>query len=90
VELHLPESRSLKAKRALVKPMLEVARRRFSVAAAEVDHQDFWQRATLGMAVVTGTASHAEAVLDQLERYLWSQPEVEVLGCRRSWLEETG
>lgn len=87
--MHLPESRSLKAKRALVKPMLEAARQRFSVAAAEVGHQDLWQRATLGMAVVTGTVSHAEAVLDQIERYLWSQPEVEVLECRRSWLEET-
>ena len=37
-----------------MKPILEGARQRYSVAAAEVAHQDLWQRAGLGLAAVAG------------------------------------
>ena len=87
MELRLPESRSLKSKRALVKPILERARQRFSVAAAEVDHHDQWQRTCLGMAAVSSTPTHADQVLDELERFVWSRPDVEVLSTERGWLE---
>ena len=88
VDLHLPESRSLKAKRALIKPIIEGVRRRYQVAVAEVDHQDTWQRAALGIAVVSSTPSHCEDVIDQVERFVWSVPEVQVLESRRQWMEE--
>lgn len=87
VELHLPESHSLKDKRAIVRPILDGSRRRFLVAAAEVDHQDRWQRATLGFAAVADSAGHVGEVLDSVERWVWSFPEVEVLDCRRMWLD---
>ena len=86
VEIHLPAVHSLKEKRAVLRPILEGARRRFAVAAAEVDGQDLWQRATLGMAAVSGSARHAEEVLDAVERFVWSFPEVEVTAWRRNWL----
>lgn len=72
----------------MIKPILEGTRRRFQVAAAEVDHQDHWQRASLGMAAVAGSAAHVEEVLDQVERFVWSHPDIEVLGATRSWLED--
>jgi uncharacterized protein YlxP (DUF503 family) len=86
VEVHLPTVHSLKEKRAVLRPILEGARRRFAVAAAEVDGQDLWQRATLGMAAVSGSARHAEEVLDAVERFVWSFPQVEVTAWRRDWL----
>jgi uncharacterized protein YlxP (DUF503 family) len=79
VELHLPACRSLKEKRAVVKPILEGARRRFQVAAAEVGYQDKWQRAQLGFAAVAEAPSHVRSVLDAVERFVWSFPEVEVI-----------
>ena len=82
--------RSLKAKRAVVKPIVEGLRQRFSVAAAEVGHHDRWQRAAVGAAVVSGTVGHAEDVLDECERFVWSRPDVEVLEVVRSWLEPGG
>jgi uncharacterized protein YlxP (DUF503 family) len=88
VELHLPAARSLKDKRAVVRPILEGCRRRFPVAVAEVGHQDLWQRATLGMAAVSSSASHARQVLDAVERFVWSFPEVEVITCHRSVLDD--
>jgi uncharacterized protein YlxP (DUF503 family) len=86
-DLHIPESRSLKAKRAVVRPIVEGVRHRFAVSVAEVDHHDQWQRACLGVAVVSGSQNHVAEVLDAVERYVWAQPGVEVLAADRSWLE---
>ena len=87
VELHLPECRSLKAKRSVLKPITEGARRRFGVAVAETDHQNTWQRASVGVAAVGATASHAQDVIDEVERFIWSFPTVHVLSTNRSWME---
>jgi uncharacterized protein YlxP (DUF503 family) len=87
VDLRLPESHSLKEKRAVVKTIVQGASRRFSVAAAEVDHQDKWQRAELGFAAVAGSESHVREVLEAVERFVWSFPEVEVVDSARRWME---
>jgi uncharacterized protein YlxP (DUF503 family) len=87
VDLHLAQARSLKDKRAAIRPILEGCRQRFSVAAAEVDHQDRWQRAQLAVATVSGSPGHASQVLDAVERFLWSFPEVEVVAMSRHWLQ---
>ncbi len=87
-DLHIPESRSLKTKRAAVKPIVEQVRRRFGAAVAEVDHQDQWQRAAIGVAVVASTMRHACDILDEVERFVWSRPDVMVLAADRSWLEQ--
>lgn len=87
VDLHVPESRSLKSRRAAVKPLVEGIRRRYGVSVAEVGGQQTWQRVQLGVAVVAGTSHHATDVIDEVERFIWSHPEVQVLGMSRSWLE---
>ena len=85
-DLRLPGCRSLKEKRAVIRPVLDGARNRYRVATAEVDHHDLWQRAAIGVAVVASSATHAAEVLDQVERFVWSFPEVEVVAADRSWL----
>ncbi len=85
-DLHLPQVRSLKEKRAVIRPILEGARQRYRVAVAEVAHQEQWQRARLGVAVVAASPGHAGDVLDEVERFVWSFPEVEVLAADRTWL----
>ena len=88
MDLQVGASRSLKDKRQVVRSVLDGARRRFSVAAAEVGGQDTWQRAVLGFAAVASSASHAEEVIDAVERFVWSFPELEVLGTARRWLDD--
>ncbi len=80
VHLHLPQARSLKDKRALIRPILDGARNRFRVAAAEVGFQEKWQRASLGFAAVAAEGGHVGEVLAKVETFVWSFPEVEVLG----------
>jgi uncharacterized protein YlxP (DUF503 family) len=86
-DLHLPTCHSLKEKRAVIKPILDGARHRYSVAASEVGYQDKWQRAELGVATVAPTPAHAGEVLDAVERFVWSFPEVEVLEAERTWAD---
>jgi uncharacterized protein YlxP (DUF503 family) len=88
LDLHLPQVHSLKEKRAVIRPILDGARNRYRVAAAEVGDQQKWQRARLGVAFVGGTAGHVADVLDQVERFVWSFPEIEVVDAERSWVEE--
>jgi uncharacterized protein YlxP (DUF503 family) len=59
--------------------VVEGARRRFQVAAAEVGFQDKWQRTSLGFAAVGADSDHVASVLQRVERFVWSFPEVEVL-----------
>jgi uncharacterized protein YlxP (DUF503 family) len=87
VELHLGSARSLKDKRQVLKSILDSARRRYGVAAAEVGFQEQWQRALLGFAVVASSARQATEVIDEVDRFVWSRPDLDVLSSDRRWLE---
>jgi uncharacterized protein YlxP (DUF503 family) len=63
----------------VVKSILHGAQGRYGVAAAEVAYQDKWQRATLGFATVSGRPGHADEVLQKVERFVYSFPEVDVV-----------
>ncbi len=70
MDLHLPASGALKAKRAEVRPILDGARHRFRISAAEVDHQDTWQRSTLAVAFAEGSPGRCEEAADRVVRML--------------------
>ena len=87
-DLHLPATQSLKAKRSVITPMIRHIDQLSGVAAAEVDFADKWQRTALGISVVGNAIGHLEQVMDDIERYLWSRPDAEVLELARSWWDE--
>lgn len=88
VDLHLPHSQSLKAKRSVVLSAVRTLDNWKAVAAAEVDHLDKWQRSGLGISIVGGTVKHVEEVADSVERFLWSLSGAEVLQIDSSWWEQ--
>jgi uncharacterized protein YlxP (DUF503 family) len=63
IELYLPESGSLKTKRHHLKALKTRLQNHFNVSVAEVDGQDLWQRAVIGVAIVTNEARFADQVL---------------------------
>lgn len=89
-DLHIPQSRSLKDRRAAVRPLVEGLRARFSLSVAEVGHLDKWQRALICYAVVSGTHRHTAEIIDEVERWLWSRPDVEVASIACHWVDEDG
>jgi uncharacterized protein len=75
LELHLPWSHSLKDKRAVLRKMRDRLHTRFNVAVAELDHQDTWQNATIGVAAISGS----RPLLDEVLRRVLAEAE-RVLG----------
>ena len=73
VELHFPESGSLKGKRKYVRSAKAHLHDRFGASVAEVDHHDLWQRARLAVACATREHAELQSLLDAVERYLCSQ-----------------
>ena len=87
MELRIPLGDSLKAKRSVIRPILDGAHRRFGVASAEVELQDEWDAAVLAFSTVAGSVSQVNDVLDKVDRFVWSFPEIEVVDAQRYWVD---
>jgi uncharacterized protein YlxP (DUF503 family) len=71
VDVHLPYSQSLKDKRMVLRRIKDRLQK-LNVAVAEVEHQDRWQRAGLGIVAISTTMDHVEeqlrAAADEIDR----------------------
>lgn len=88
VELRIRGIRSLKEKRRVLKRIIAAVGAPHAVAVAEVDHQDLWQRADLGIAVVSESPGHVDRMLATIAKDLERRTEIDVLDSRRSYLDE--
>jgi uncharacterized protein YlxP (DUF503 family) len=70
IDLSLPGNDSLKDKRSVLKPLLLRIRREFNVSVAEVDHQDAWNAATIGVASVSNDAAYLHGLFEKLVRWM--------------------
>ena len=84
IELHLPGAATLKDKRAVVRGLKDRIRQRALAAVAEVDHLDLWQRAALGVAVVSGERRQVGELLETVRRVADATPGAEVI----DWQEQ--
>ena len=87
-DLLLGDVHSLKGKRSVVRPIVAVVARRFSVSAAETGHLDLHRRAEVSVAVVSPDHRHAREVLEACERLIAGRPETELLSARMSVLDD--
>ena len=78
-DLSLPECRSLKDKRRVVKSLKDRIRGRFNVSVAETAHQDVWTRAQLSVALVTTDSASPDSVISKLDRFIESEHRVVIL-----------
>jgi uncharacterized protein YlxP (DUF503 family) len=80
VSLRLPENMSLKGKRQVLKSITSRVRNKFNIAVAEVDDNDVWQRATIGICCVSNNRRHTNQVLSRVVNFIEnSRFEVEIL-----------
>ena len=66
LDIQIPYSHSLKEKRAVLLKVRDRLRGRFNVAVAELDHQDVWQRATLGIVSISDSQKYLEGLFQQV------------------------
>ena len=80
IDLRLPGNGSLKGKRSVVKSIVTRVSREFNVSVAEVDAQNLWQRAVLGVACVSSSADYAHGQLERVVQWIVPhRPDVELL-----------
>ncbi len=79
IELHVPESGSLKTKRHSLKSLKDRIRNKFNVSVAEVDDQDLWQKASLAVAAVSNDKAHLNQTLDHVLNLVRGVPEISLL-----------
>ena len=82
LELHIPGATSLKAKRQVIKSLVQRLRNRFNVSVSEVGSQDLWQRAELGMAVICHNGAGADSIMEKLFAYVEEENRVAIIGSR--------
>ena len=73
VALHLAGNSSLKGKRMVVRSVAQRVRNRFNVAVAEIDTQDAWQVATLGIVCLSDDPRHSNEVLSKVIDFIESE-----------------
>ena len=80
VSLRLPENQSLKGKRRVLKSITTRVRSKFNVSVAEVDDQNLWQVATLGICCVSNNKRYTNEVLSKVVDFIvGGRFEVEIL-----------
>ncbi len=78
LELYIPESTSLKEKRAVIKSIIDRSRKKFNVAAAEIDHLDSVRRCSIAIACASNSEYMARKILTQVERSIigWTNADI--------------
>ena len=77
VEIFIPGSQSLKAKRFVVKSLRDRLRNRFNVSVAE-DANNLWQRTTVSIACVSNKKSHLQVTLQKIREMIFNENDIEV------------
>ena len=86
-ELHVPMAASLKDERTAVKGLKEQLRAHFNVSVAELDVNDTWQRATVGVAAVGDDEHDVAGRLKQVEDWIRRNHLVAVVRLEQEWCD---
>jgi uncharacterized protein YlxP (DUF503 family) len=80
VKLRFPENLSLKGKRQILNSITTRLRNKFNVSVAEVDDNELWQLASLGICCVSNNSRYTNEVLSRVvDSIVNGRFEVEIL-----------
>jgi len=80
IKLHLPDNNSLKGKRRIIKSIISRLRNQYNISIAEVEDQDLWQVATIGISCVSNSHGHVGDTISAILSFIRDNyPEVEVV-----------
>ncbi len=68
LEIEIPHAQSLKDRRQVVRSLKDRLRHAFNLAIAELDSGEVWNRATVGVAVISSSRSYLTGQLQEIDR----------------------
>jgi len=86
IEIHLPAVTSLKEKRQVLRSLKDRLREHFNVSVSEIDHQDLWQRATLGIVGIAAARVPLEQTFSSIRSEVERRLPGDVLRCDLEFL----
>ena len=78
-DLMLPQSDSLKAKRLVLKSLKTRLQNKFNISVAEVDYNEKWQRALLGIAIVSNEKKFIDKTFNQIFNLIDENDQTEIV-----------
>jgi len=78
VELHIPDSHSLKDKRSVLKRLMNRVRTSHNVAIAEIGDHDAWQTALLGVVTINNAGDDTDRILQRVIREIGGSEDCEL------------
>lgn len=86
VQIHLPAVGSLKEKRQVLRSLKDRLREHYNVSVAEIDHQDLWQRATLGIVSIASARAPLEQTFASIQGDVERRLPGDILSCEVEYL----
>lgn len=86
LQLRIPLARSLKDKRQQIKSLKDRISHRFNASIAETGSLDNWQKAELGICIISNDRSHLDKQYNLIETVVLEYPELEIIQVSREWL----
>jgi len=86
LEVHVPNARTLKDKRSVLNSLKDQLRGRFNISVAEVDANETWQRATVGISTVGNSRAYAEGLLREVMAWVRTTRLVELITVEEEYL----
>ncbi|MCA0969096.1 DUF503 family protein [Halobacillus litoralis] len=86
VDCLIYDAQSLKQKRSVIKRITTRIQNEFNVSVSELDHQNLWQRTTIGLVTINSDKVIAEKTIQQTLAFIDSFPEIERTETSLEWL----
>ena len=86
IDLRIEDSFSLKDKRRVLKSLIDRTKRNFNVSIAEIDNNDMYNFATIGLSTVSNSSRFVDEVFDKILNYLQLNFNIEIIDARREQL----
>ena len=82
IELRIAGSHSLKDKRRVLQSLFSKIKRNYNIAVAELENQDLWQRADLGIVSINTSGSELNKTLNNIVDYVNNFMNTEIINYR--------
>ena len=78
-EIIIPGSSSLKDKRRIIQSLQNKIKSKFNVSIAEIDYQDKWQRAVIGLCFVNSEKKEIESIREKIKEIVFNNTDIMVI-----------